>query len=308
MKRIAMKKVAIIPAMAALMTGCMGRGMEAEEYNAHIRQADSLYMAGNYVAANESFAKAFEGEEHIQDYHLYNGACVAALAGDADGAFERLGMRMKRDKEWYVEDPMSDNDLKVLHEDERWAEYVAAMSERKERIERNYDKPLRAKLKEIARQDQDVRYAYIGALQSGDKEAADSLLKQMQYVDSVNHSEVCDVLDSRGWVGRDVIGDVCEVFWLIIQHAPLESQKRYLPLFHAAVERGELDASAVAMMEDRVAVFEGRPQKYGSQVEQDEDGRYVPFELLDATKVDEWRAEVGMGPLEEYLKDMNSSR
>lgn len=40
MKRIAMKKVAIIPAMAALMTGCMGRGIEAEEYNAHIRQAD----------------------------------------------------------------------------------------------------------------------------------------------------------------------------------------------------------------------------------------------------------------------------
>ena len=34
----------------------------------------------------------------------------------------------------------------------------------------------------------------------------------------------------------------------------------------------------------------------------------MPFELLDAAKVDEWRAEVGMGPLEEYLKDMNSSR
>lgn len=308
MKRATMRTVAIAPCVAMLLMGCVGSRMEAEEYNAHIRRADSLYMVGEYAAANEAFTAAFEGNEHIQDYHLYNGACVAALAGDADGAFERLRMRMKRDKEWYVENPLSDNDLKVLHEDERWAEYVAAMNERKERIERNYDKPLRSKLKDIARQDQEVRYAYIGAWQSGDKEAADSLLRRMQYVDSLNHREVCAILDSRGWVGRDKIGDACEVFWLVIQHAPLESQKQYLPLFHQAVERGELDASAVAMMEDRVAVFEGRPQKYGSQVQQGEDGSYVPFELLDATRVDEWRAEVGMNSLEEYLKDMNSAR
>lgn len=303
-----MKKLALASAMVVFLMGCMGGKMEVEEYNAHIRQADSLYMVGDYVAANEAFARAFRGREHIQDYHLYNGACAAALAGDADGAFERLEMRMKRDQEWYVEDPMSDNDLKALHGDERWAAYAETMGERKERIEQNYDKPLRNRLKDIARRDQDVRYAYIGAWQSGDTRAADSLLKQMQYVDSVNHREVCAILDCRGWVGRDVIGDACEVFWLIIQHAPLESQRRYLPLFHEAVERGELDASAVAMMEDRIAVFEGRPQRYGSQVQQDENGCYVPFELLDAARVDEWRAEVGMGPLEEYLKNMNSAR
>ena len=55
-----------------------------------------------------------------------------------------------------------------------------------------------------------------------------------------------------------------------------------------------------------MAVFEGRPQIYGSQLPQDEDGRYVPFELLDAQKVDDWRKEVGMEPLEEYLKNMNA--
>lgn len=231
---------------------------------------------------------------------------MAALAGDADKAFARLDMRMKRDKDWYVEDPMRDGDLASLHSDARWQEYVAEMSERKERIESNYDKPLRAKLKQIAQQDQGIRYEYIGALRGGNAAAADSLLRRMQYVDSVNHAEVCAILDARGWVGRDVIGDACEVFWLIIQHSSVESQRKYLAMFHKAVERGEMDASAVAMMEDRVAVFEGRPQKYGSQLTQDEDGRYVPFELLDAQKVDDWRKEVGMEPLEEYLKNMNA--
>ena len=301
-----MKSLNLFLVLSILLVGCAGGVDSTAEYNAFIRQADSLYMAADYAAASVSFDNAFKFKKSIQDTHLYNGACVAALAGDANKAFARLEMRMKRDKDWYVEDPMRDGDLASLHSDARWQEYAAEMNERKERIESNYDKPLRAKLKQIAQQDQGIRYEYIGALRGGNSAAADSLLKRMQYVDSVNHSEVCAILDARGWVGRDVIGDACEVFWLIIQHSSVESQRKYLPMFHEAVKRGEMDASAVAMMEDRVAVFEGRPQKYGSQLTQDEDGRYVPFELLDAQKVDDWRKEVGMEPLEEYLKNMNA--
>ena len=299
------KKSLVVLCSTLALIGCTTATHTAEEYNAFIRQADSLYMAGNYSDANISFANAFKCKEFIQENHLYNGACVAALAGDADNAFGRLNMRMKRNKDWYVDDPMRDNDLKALHSDARWEKYVAEMSARKERIEKDYDKPLREQLKNMVREDQAVRYEYIKAWQAGDSSAADSLLKRMQYVDSVNLLQVTDILDSRGWVGRDVIGDACEVFWVIIQHAGLEAQGKYLPLFREAVERGELQAGAVAMMEDRVAVFEGRPQRYGSQLQRGEDGSYTPFELLDADKVDEWRAEVGMAPLSEYLKEMN---
>ena len=299
------KKSLVVLCSALALIGCKTATHTAEEYNAFIRQADSLYMAGNYSDANLSFANAFKSKKLIQDNHLYNGACVAALAGDADKAFARLNMRMKRNKDWYVDDPMRDNDLKALHSDARWEKYVAEMSARKERIEKDYDKPLREQLKNMVREDQAVRYEYIKAWQAGDSSSADSLLKRMQYVDSVNLRQVTDILDSRGWVGRDVIGDACEVFWVIIQHAGLEAQGKYLPLFREAVERGELQAGAVAMMEDRVAVFEGRPQRYGSQLQRGEDGTYTPFELLDADKVDKWRAEVGMAPLSEYLKEMN---
>lgn len=298
--------VALCSAVAFI--GCSTATQTEEEYNAFIRQADSLYMAGNYGEASISFDNAFKGKKFIQENHLYNGACVAALAGNADKAFARLNMRMKRNKDWYVDDPLRDNDLKALHEDVRWEKYVAEMSARKERIEKDYDKPLREQLKSMVREDQAVRYEYINAWQTGNSSAADSLLKRMQYVDSVNLRQVTDILDSRGWVGRDVVGDACEAIWVIIQHAGLEAQGKYLPLFREAVSRGELHASAVAMMEDRVAVFEGRPQKYGSQLQRGEDGTYTPFELLDAEKVDEWRAEVGMASLAEYLKEMNGGR
>ncbi len=306
MNRITKSVVALFSLVALI--SCSNAVQTEEDYNAFIRQADSLYMAGNYAEANLAFDNAFQGKNFIKDSHLYNGACVASLAGEKDKAFARLGMRMKRDKDWYVDDPLRDNDLQPLHSDKRWEKYVAEMSERKERIESNYDKPLRAKLKEIGRADQEVRYAYINALGSGDAAAADSLLRRMQYVDSLNHIEICSILDSRGWVGKDIVGDACQVFWLVIQHTSMESQRKYLPLFREAVVRGEMRASAVAMMEDRVAVFEGKPQKYGSQLQLGEDGKYTPFELLDAARVDEWRAEVGLAPLSEYLKDMNSGR
>ena len=303
-KFLSKKSVVALCSTLALI-GCSTATHTEQEYNAFVRQADSLYMAGNYGEANLSFANAFKCKKFIQDNHLYNGACVAALAGDADNAFARLNMRMKRNKDWYVDDPLRDNDLKALHSDARWEKYVAEMSARKERIEKDYDKPLREQLKRMVREDQAVRYEYINAWQTGNSLVADSLLKRMQYVDSVNLRQVTDILDGRGWVGRDVIGDACEVFWVIIQHAGLEAQGKYLPLFREAVARGELQAGAVAMMEDRVAVFEGRPQKYGSQLQRGEDGTYTPFELLDAEKVDEWRAEVGMEPLAEYLKQMS---
>ena len=94
-----MKSFKLFPILSILLVGCAGGGDSTAEYNAFIRQADSLYMAGNYASANNSFDNAFKFKKFIQDTHLYNGACVAALAGDSNKAFARLEMRMKRDKD-----------------------------------------------------------------------------------------------------------------------------------------------------------------------------------------------------------------
>ena len=58
-------------------------------------------------------------------------------------------------------------------------------------------------------------------------------------------------------------------------------------------------------MEDRCEMWRGRPQKYGSQGNNDENGVFVPYTLLDSTKVDEWRAEMDLPPLEEYIQQMS---
>ena len=84
----------------------------------------------------------------------------------------------------------------------------------------------------------------------------------------------------------------------------MELQKKYFHVFVEAMERGDISKSQVAMMDDRIAMFERRPQKYGSQIVENEKGKRVIYQLLDPGKVDEWRKEMELNPLADYMKEM----
>lgn len=272
-------------------------------YLAHIRQADSLYMAGAPAGASRAFEAAFYQTEHIQPYHLYNAACAAAKAGDNGLAFDRLFKRIALEKEWYSDRIETDGDLQPLHADTRWQLLLDTLTARQHRAERDFDIPLRRKLQQIAASDQQVRTAYIRAIESGANGiVTDSLIAEMQRTDSLNLREISSILDSRGWVGKTKVGDACTAFFLVIQHSDPAIQERYLPLLRQGAVLGDIQPLQVAMLEDRIAVSKGEPQRYGSQVLRHGDGSYYIAPLLDAERVDEWRREVGMGPVAEYLK------
>lgn len=52
-------------------------------------------------------------------------------------------------------------------------------------------------------------------------------------------------------------------------------------------------------------MWRNRPQKYGTQLIRNDNGESVPYTLLDPEKVDEWRKEMELPPLQEYLEQMN---
>jgi hypothetical protein len=81
-----------------------------------------------------------------------------------------------------------------------------------------------------------------------------------------------------------------QAVWLVIQHSDLELQKQYLPQLEEAERNGDLPPAMIATLKDRIDVREGRPQKYGTQC--DMNGKLSP--LLDASRVNEWRQEVGL--------------
>lgn len=89
---------------------------------------------------------------------------------------------------------------------------------------------------------------------------------------------------------------------MIAQHSDHDPafQQRALTPMRAAARAGQADRIELAYLTDRVAVNHGRLQVYGTQVTciGDELG---PRPLIDPDNVDERRASVGLGPLQEYL-------
>jgi hypothetical protein len=73
-------------------------------------------------------------------------------------------------------------------------------------------------------------------------------------------------------------------------------------MMREAVKNKKARASSLALLEDRVNLREGRKQIYGSQIGTFKDGKYYVQPLEDPDNVDKRRAEVGLGPLNEYTQ------
>lgn len=273
-------------------------------YNSLVIKADSLYKAKNYQQSNEVYIKALQIEKNDKN-DLYNAACAAALAGDNEHAFDFLNLSV--DKGWNnLQHIEVDNDLKSLHNLPKWSELIAKLKANVAKIEAGYNKPVKDELEGIYTTDQGNRIKYINAQkQFGFKHpTVDSLVKVMNHDDSLNNLRVIKILDKYGWLGEDEIGNKGNLtLFLVIQHSDLNVQQKYLPMMRLAVKNGKAKASSLALLEDRVALGEGKKQTYGSQIgmNQAKNITYV-LPLIDPDHVDERRATVGLGPLADYIK------
>jgi hypothetical protein len=124
---------------------------------------------------------------------------------------------------------------------------------------------------------------------------------RMEAVHVKNAARLREIIAVHGWPAVDVAGqDGAEAAWLIAQHAVGEPdfQRRALILLSEGASLGRAPAWHAAYLEDRIAMHEGRPQRYGTQWLDDPfDGRVRPWALLDPDRVNEFRAQVGLGPL-----------
>ncbi len=270
-----------------------------QTYNSIITEADAFYNNKEYEKSVKKFKKAFKLEQKSAG-DLYNAGCSASLNGDKKLAFKWLNLALQNG--WSnVRHLKSDTDLTVLHKDKRWNKLVAEMQAIVDKREVNYDKPLQAKLLAIFDDDQQIRQQFIAAQKEFGYQSrqVDSLGKMMMFKDSINQIKVIEILDKHGWVGPDKVGGQAnQTLFLVIQHADLATQQKYLPMMREAVKNKNANSNSLALLEDRVALREGRKQMYGSQIGYDDktNKSYV-LPLEDPDNVDKRRAEVGLGLL-----------
>lgn len=251
-----------------------------EDYWQLMFHADSLFEAHLYDEARQVYDCAFSEDRYILPSQLSTTAGKMFSIGQDQVALVYLRHRIAMEKDFY-ESPSSSS-LTGLKDT------FAVRSH-----QWNYDLALKKTLEGVFERDQYDRLLWSQAVKNcpGDIERNEQLARRALMTDSLNLVLVSNILSQHGYPRKELVGEFAnQAVWLVFQHANLDYQKRFLPQLEEAVSRGDVAPLFLALLQDRIDVREGRPQRYGTQI--DDKGKLAP--LLDATRVNQWRQEVGL--------------
>jgi uncharacterized protein (DUF952 family) len=133
---------------------------------------------------------------------------------------------------------------------------------------------------------------------------------EMETVHRRNAARLRGIIAEHGWPGRTLVGDDgAAAAWMVAQHAIGEPdfQRRVLPLLQQAADRGEIPAWQPAYLVDRIRMFEGWPQLYGTQMAPDMDGRMAVWPIAQIAALDDRRRRVGLPAFEQRRVESASS-
>lgn len=278
--------------------------ISAQDYKYLTSKALGYYFNKDYIKALESYKKAFKIEQ-TKGSDLVNGASIAALTNNRKLAYRWLFKALKNGYT-NVRNLEADKDLISLKGTRKWNKLISKMEKALVKVEANYDKPLQLELFKIEQEDQKYRNQFpeIEKKYGYNSKERREIGKIARLQDSLNLIKIDSIIHLHGWVGPDKVGgQASQVLFLVIQHANLSDQQKYLPIMREAVKHKKARSSSLALLEDRVALDEGRRQIYGSQIGIDkETGRKFVLPLDDPDNVDKRRAEVGLIFLSDYVK------
>jgi hypothetical protein len=113
------------------------------------------------------------------------------------------------------------------------------------------------------------------------------------------------IIDEIGYPTVDKVGEeACKAAWLVIQHSISKPgfMRKCRELLEMAVAANKAPAQNLVYLTDRIAIFEGKPQRYGTQFDWDENGELSPTNVEDLAAVNQRRKSVGLNPIEEQIE------
>ncbi|MBL7781235.1 MAG: hypothetical protein JNM22_08450 [Saprospiraceae bacterium] len=277
-------------------------------YNAGIHTADSLFQIPDYPAAAQAYRTAFEvfaGKAYPED--RFKAARAWAMTGKADSAFFHLErLQSKTDFLDVVSTWEQTPELAALTSDFRWTRLLTQIALKNERNAAIQNNPLGHELEQIYTLDQWYRIHMDSVISLHGRASPEfrDFVRRSTEQDSLNQLRVRQIIEEHGWLGTDVVSKrATKALFLVVQHAELPMQERYVPLLRQAVAEGKADAENLAYLEDRILMRQGKPQRYGSQIVTDKStGAWILYQVEDPENLDKRRATVGLGPIAAYLE------
>lgn len=263
---------------------------------------DILFQKGKIDEAIEYYKNDFI-KDPDDKFTLKSIAQAYAISKQRDSAFYYMDLAHKNDSSIY---PITNSSYYFLTEDPRWKEFEDNQIAKVEKIHGKYENlELSKKLWRMKMIDQ-AFYYHLDVIEEnlGRKSVVNSAIwETKRLLNEKNLADLNKIIDEYGWPKKsDVGGNAAGSAFLIVQHANIETQKKYLPFMKEAAENGEAEWGSLALLIDRVNLREGKKQIYGSQIGRKDDGTYFVSDLEEPEFVNQRRKEVGLGPIEEYAK------
>jgi hypothetical protein len=166
------------------------------------------------------------------------------------------------------------------------------------------DPQLRVELLKMERVDQEARKRWACS-----QSKVEELLKIAEEIDKPHTRRLKEIVEKYGWPGKSLVGrDGSKAAWLLVQHVGrdvMEFLEQALALMKQGAATGEVALHDVAYLGDRIAMYQKKPQQYGTQYTQGPDGAMVLHPIEDEEHVDERRAAAGLPTMAEQEKQMS---
>ena len=164
-------------------------------------------------------------------------------------------------------------------------------------------------LRNVRESDQSARLAMIELTRSDqlDIDAVLAAQAKVEEVDSTNQVIVARLLDN-GWP-QGLSEEANNAIWLVIDHAPIDYQLRYMPLIEEQMATGAISKSQYATLFDRIRMRQGKPQRYGTQTVQhrstEQNASIYVWPIENPRKLNRLRRAMGLTPIKRYCRKVS---
>lgn len=239
---------------------------------------------------------------------VYGLACALSINKQLDKCFRYLALAVEMEPSL---EPLIEPDLVTARDDPRWGafedELVAALNAKAGHPYKDVE--YAKALWRLRAWDQaffvDVGIAgrKIGLKSS----VVEALWKFKFMIQQRNQAELERLIAGKGWPRIGAVGrEAAMAAFLVTMHSNDGMQKRHLAAIKKVCEAGELPWERYAAIYDRSLFNDNKPQRFGTHTRYNERTKTEElYPLEDESKVNERRKELGLPPLEDYLRQFN---